>query len=101
MQSIENHRAPQEQGDTQDPPRYVSVRDLSDLLKLSRQYLYRLAHQRILPARIAGRKIDIYGAFYRDLKIQVDSCRSVDVAAFAKAWTAAHSPDVAEKAVAA
>jgi hypothetical protein len=100
MQSTEAPPVPQEQGEPQEPPRYVSVRDLSRLLKLSRQYLYRLAHQGILPSRIAGRKIDIYGAFYRDLKIQVDSCRSVDVVAFAKAWTAAHSPDVPEKAVA-
>ena len=84
----------------QELPRYVSVRDLSRLLKLSRQYLYRLAHAGILPARIAGRKIDVYGEFYRDIKTQIDSCRSVDVAAYAKAWTAAHSADMPEKAVA-
>lgn len=100
MQSTNEHPAPQEQGETQELPRYVSVRDLARLLKLSRQYLYRLAHQEILPARFAGRKIDIYGEFYRDIKVQVDSCRSVDVAAFAKAWTAARATDMPEKAVA-
>ena len=100
MQSTEPPRTPQRQGEPQEPPRYVSVRDLARLLRLSRQYLYRLAHQGVLPSRIAGRKIDVYGAFYRDLEAEIDSCRSIDLVAYAKAWTAAHSAGPAEKAVA-
>lgn len=83
---MENAR---EHGEAQEP-RYVSVKDLAELLNLSRLSVYRRIHARVLPGRIAGRKIDVYGPFYRALKAEIDACRPVDIDEFAAAWTSGH-----------
>jgi excisionase family DNA binding protein len=69
---------------------YVTAADLAELLHVSRLWVYRRLHDDVIPAVKAGRKFLIRGAFYRDLKAEIDSSRPVDVVGFAKAWRTAH-----------
>lgn len=65
--------------------------DLAELLRISKQAAYRLVHRKDVPARVAGRNIDVYGDYYAALEAEIASRRPVNVADFTQQWLTARA----------
>lgn len=88
-------QAPQPLVTTPPSPMYISVKDTAHLLGVKPVTVYRRYHAGQFPGRKFGRSIDILRTFVDALITEITSGRSVDVEAFAAAWSAKASEEAA------
>jgi len=74
-------------------PQYISVKETSQLLNLSRLSVYRRVHSGLFRSRKAGRSYSIYRPLIDAIKAEIDSCRSIDIDQFATTWNAQHDAE--------